>query len=147
MGESGAEKTDAESSTTDSAEVRYSMTPAEREELLALLAADDAFELVLPSGVTIGHRSLARYYRQNLGNREQSNAQSRKLHINAGMARSAITYRPNGAQRSVLRADELAALELRARDVMHLRRELQNRVTKIGIQANKLQRHFRKQIL
>ena len=27
---------------------------------------DDCFELVLPSGAKIGHRSLARYYRQSL---------------------------------------------------------------------------------
>ena len=27
---------------------------------------DDSYQLVLPSGVKVGHRSLARYYRQSL---------------------------------------------------------------------------------
>lgn len=37
------------------------------EEECELPPLDDSnFQLVLPSGVTIGHRSLQRYYRQNL---------------------------------------------------------------------------------
>jgi len=42
---------------------------------------DETFELVLPSGATIGHRSLFRYYKQSFGHRNLEQKQRSNLTI------------------------------------------------------------------
>jgi len=44
-------------------------------------AFDDTYELVLPSGTRIGHRSLFRYYKQSFGHRNLEAKERNKLTI------------------------------------------------------------------
>ncbi|KAL5007591.1 hypothetical protein ScPMuIL_016397 [Solemya velum] len=49
-------------------------TPMEEDQAVSPQMLDtDGFELVLPSGATVGHRSLMRYYRQNIAPNRREN--------------------------------------------------------------------------
>ncbi|KAL1506594.1 hypothetical protein ABEB36_005925 [Hypothenemus hampei] len=96
------------------------------------------YKLVLPSGVTIGHRSLMRYYKQSLNpNRTVSIVKKgdRKLHS------VLASYRALGWSAS----DQDAAAR-RARDIHYLKRMHSKYMTKLGVKNNKLQKHFRAQV-
>lgn len=98
----------------------------------------DEYQLVLPSGVTIGHRSLLRYYKQRL-NPERAiviKKQDRKMH------KVLAEYRSIGWTST---QQEMAARN--ARDVHAMKRYQAKLVMRLGVKANKLQKHFRQQIL
>lgn len=93
-------------------------------------------ELVLPSGATVGHRSLKVYYKQNLPEKEEQKSVSRKTQsVNGRQLMS--QYQELGYRRAT--ALTLAA---KARDLQFI----QKRMMRLGIRNNKLQRHFRSQI-
>ncbi|KAJ6635941.1 Zinc finger protein [Pseudolycoriella hygida] len=93
----------------------------------------DEYQLVLPSGAVIGHRSLLRYYKQRLNPSRAVVSKSNK-HLHKLLAE----YRSIGWSS----ADQSAAAK-RAKDIHHMKRQYQKWNMKLGVKANKLQRHFR----
>lgn len=93
---------------------------------------------MLPSGAVIGHRSLLRYYKQRLNpdRRVVVKKSDRKNHHLLN------TYRSLGwtstAQRAAAR---------KARDIHVLKRAEAKWMMKLGCKANKLQKHFRQQVV
>lgn len=111
------------------------------EELEAppTLDADD-FQMVLPSGAVIGHRSLLRYYKQRL-NPNRTNAvvvsskkSTQRLH------KVLAEYRSLGWT-----STQQEAVARNARDMHVMKRQQAKLLQKVGVKANKLQRHFRAQ--
>lgn len=96
---------------------------------------DEGFQMVLPSGSVIGHRALMKYYRQNLPP-ERPKTNRRLLH-------SVMThYRSLGWTRLTGQA----ALQ-KARDISLYYMRRSKRQMQQGVKNNKLQRHFRPQVL
>lgn len=97
---------------------------------------DNDFQLVLPSGNVIGHRSLLRYYKQNLNpNRALAISKSKKL-------RKVLSqYKALGwteTQREVVMK--------KVRDIRYMQRIQAKYSTQLQFKANKLQKHFRPQV-
>ncbi|XP_076439670.1 cytoplasmic 60S subunit biogenesis factor ZNF622-like isoform X2 [Babylonia areolata] len=92
------------------------------------------FELVLPSGSTIGHRSLACYYKQNHGGRQQV------VKAKTPLSKVLANYKALGWTGATG-----AAVKQRARDVHYLQRMKQRFSMKVGTKANKMQFHYREQ--
>nr|KAG5708371.1 hypothetical protein BaRGS_034402 [Batillaria attramentaria] len=105
-------------------------TAAEGEVMEPQQLVSSGFELVLPSGSSIGHRSLARYYRQNLAakRRETRNVLSKVLAGYRALGWTGTT----GPQ-----------MEQRAKDMQFLQRLKTKHHMQLGVKANKLQKHFR----
>lgn len=97
----------------------------------------DDFQLVLPSGVTVGHRNLMRYYKQNISQNSQAlvKKSDRKLHRVLGMYR-ALGWAPR----------EQAAAAKKARDIHFMKRVQAKWEMKMSIKNNKFQKHFRQQV-
>ncbi|XP_043283665.1 zinc finger protein 622 [Venturia canescens] len=97
---------------------------------------DNDYQLVLPSGNVIGHRSLMRYYKQSLDpNRPLAVAKSEKLR------KVLCQYRALGWSTT-----EKAAVEKKARDISYMQRVQAKYSTKLQFKANKFQHHFRPQV-
>lgn len=93
-------------------------------------------ELILPSGATVGHRSLKLYYKQNLPEKERPKpVSSNSRTVNGRQLMS--QYQSLG-----YRSTTSLALAAKARDQQFI----QKRMMKLGLKNNKLQRHFRSQI-
>ena len=93
-------------------------------------------ELVLPSGATVGHRSLRKYYKQNLPEKDAPKPVSSKTRtVNGRQLMS--QYQSMGYRNS-----SGAVLAAKARDQQFI----QKRLVKLGIKNNRLQRFFRSQI-
>ncbi|XP_076752094.1 cytoplasmic 60S subunit biogenesis factor ZNF622 [Xylocopa sonorina] len=97
---------------------------------------DSDYQLVLPSGNIIGHRSLLRYYKQNLNtNRALAVSKSDKL-------RKVLSqYRALGWTET----QKEAAIK-KARDIKYMQRIQAKYSTQLQFKANKLQKHFRPQV-
>lgn len=97
----------------------------------------DEYQLVLPSGIVIGHRSLLRYYKQHLRtNNTPVNKQSgNKMH------KVLSHYRNLGW--NVSKQEEIAK---KARDIHVMKRTQAKLYAKLGCKANKLQKHYRPQV-
>lgn len=109
------------------------------EELPAEDALDgDEFQLVLPSGAVIGHRSLMRYYKQRLNPARGAVVPSKS---NRRLHRVLAEYRSLGWTQT-----QQAAVAQKARDIHHMKRTYQRMNMRLGVKANKLQRHFRQQV-
>lgn len=98
----------------------------------------DEYQLVLPSGITIGHRSLMRYYNQRINpNRAVVVKKSdRKMH------KVLSEYRSIGWTST---HQEMAARN--ARDIHAMKRQMAKLQQKVGVKANKLQKHYRAQVM
>lgn len=106
------------------------------EEVDVSVLESDGWQLVLPSGAVAGHRSLARYYRQNL----PAVAASRP----GDSARRVLSqYRALGWTGATSRE----AAQQKARDIRFIQSVRAKRHMKLGCKANKLQKHFRQQVL
>ncbi|KAH8269662.1 hypothetical protein KR026_000739 [Drosophila bipectinata] len=108
------------------------------EEVVPELLDGDEYQLVLPSGAVIGHRSLLRYYKQRL--RPESavvlKKSDRKLH------KVLSEYRALGWTQT-----QQQAAARKAKDI-HLMKRVQSKwQMKLGCKANKLQKHYRAQVL
>lgn len=97
------------------------------------LLEDTDFELVLPSGATIGHRSLAVYYKQNLKPVSSDTQQKVRKVLQH--------YRALG----YLGTTGAAAVK-KARDISYVKRIKDRYNLKLGLKQNKFQPHFRNQI-
>lgn len=97
---------------------------------------DGDYQLVLPSGSVIGHRSLMRYYRQSLDpNRALALPRSEKLR------KVLCHYRALGWTGS-----EKEQIVKKARDIKYMQRIQTKYSTKLQFKANKFQTHFRAQV-
>lgn len=92
---------------------------------------DDCFELVLPSGAKVGHRSLARYYKQSLN-----------------PERAVVLRRSSGPvmdhyKRFGWTGLTSSEVKKKAKDLQFMKRLQQKQWMKLGTKANKLQHHWR----
>lgn len=104
------------------------------EEVEIPVLEDNDYQLVLPSGSVIGHRSLMRYYKQNLDPKKGMLVQHK---INNVLS----TYKAHGYTPL---QKEIA--QRKARDIYYMRKAQQKYSTQLGCKANKLQKHFRPQV-
>ncbi|XP_023210327.1 zinc finger protein 622-like [Centruroides sculpturatus] len=111
--------------------------PRDDPEAGPALLDDGGWELVLPSGTTVGHRSLARYYRQNLRPHDRQREEKSKRLMRATASR----YRALGWTSS---ADGRAVSGIRTAG--YATRVRSRWTLKLGLQNNKLQHHFRPQV-
>lgn len=98
---------------------------------------DSDYQLVLPSGNVIGHRSLMKYYKQNLNpNRVAAVSKSNKLR-NVLLQYRALGW--TGVQKE--------AIARKARDIKYMQKVQAKYSIKLQVKANKLQHHFRRQVM
>ncbi|EEC19589.1 ribosome biogenesis protein, putative [Ixodes scapularis] len=106
------------------------------EEVDVPVLEGDGWQLVLPSGAVVGHRSLARYYRQNL----PAEAASR----NRESAKKLLShYRALGWTGCTSREDA----SRKAKDIRYMRALQAKQAVQLSVKANKFQKHFRQQVL
>ncbi|KAH6925901.1 hypothetical protein HPB50_011816 [Hyalomma asiaticum] len=106
------------------------------EEVDVNVLDGDGWQLVLPSGAVAGHRSLARYYRQNLPAVSASRS--------GDSARRVLNqYRALGWTGATSRD----VAQQKARDIRFIQRVRAKKHMKLGCKANKLQKHFRPQVV
>ncbi|KAL3202428.1 hypothetical protein MRX96_042499 [Rhipicephalus microplus] len=106
------------------------------EEVDVNVLDGDGWQLVLPSGAVAGHRALARYYRQNLpavAASRSGDSASRVLSHYRALGWTGATSR-DVAQR-------------KARDIRFIQSVRAKKHMKLGVKANKLQTHFRQQVM
>jgi len=109
----------------------------DEEVELNQIGVSEVYQLVLPSGATIGHRSLKRYYRQSLDpNRSAVAVRSNGSMFHKIMSHyRALGYHGSTSQDAVVKH----------RDIKFMRRMQNKNYMKVGIKANKFQFHFRNQ--
>jgi len=107
------------------------------EEVQPEVLDGDEYQLVLPSGAVIGHRSLLRYYKQRL-NPSRALVPSKS---NKRLHKVLAEYRSLGWS-----ATQQMAAAKKAKDIHHMKRQYQKWNMQLGVKANKLQRHFRQQV-
>lgn len=97
----------------------------------------DEYQLVLPSGNVIGHRSLMRYYKQRINpNRAVVVKKSdKKLH------HVLAQYRALGWT-----ATQQESIARKVRDIHLMKRTQAKLYMQIGYKANKFQKHYREQV-
>ena len=105
------------------------------EEVNPQVIADDGFELVLPSGATIGHRSLMRYYKQNLPHRDSSQTKSVLPKMLAQY--KALGWTGCTGEQSLRRVKDLGYMQ-RLKNKHYMR---------LATKANKFQPHLRPQVV
>ena len=103
---------------------------------------DNEYELVLPSGARIGHRALKVYYNQRLDVVDEQESEKRGRSFES----TAVVLRREQEQQALARMTGPMLREAKKVGARsgQVQRELQAR---LGVKANKLQRHFRAQIL
>lgn len=94
------------------------------------------YQLVLPSGNIIGHRSLFRYYKQSL-NPNSAVAVSKSTKLRKILSQ----YRALGWSET-----QKEAVVKKARDIKYMERVQAKYSTQLQFKANKLQKHFRPQV-
>ncbi|KAK7110066.1 cytoplasmic 60S subunit biogenesis factor ZNF622-like [Littorina saxatilis] len=104
----------------------------EAESIDPEMLVSSGFELVLPSGWSIGHRSLASYYKQNHGRRQVAKR--------TALSKVLAGYRALGWSGTTD-----AAVKQRAKDVHYLQRMKNKFRMKVETRANKMQFHYRDQ--
>lgn len=106
------------------------------EDIISDPQDEENYQLVLPSGAVVGHRSLMRYYRQKL-------RPDRQLVVRnpSSVSRVMAQYKALGWTGTT---GQLA--QKRAKDLQHFRRLNNKRHMLLGVKANKLQKHFRDQV-
>lgn len=100
------------------------------------LAENEDFELVLPSGATIGHRSLMRYYRQSLPPQRQIQLyRGGQTKLSAVLAQYKAIGWNGHSELSKQRRQDLAYIQ-----------KQKARYMKQGVKNNKFQKYFRPQV-
>jgi len=94
---------------------------------------DGGYQLVLPSGATIGHRSLMRYYRQGVPSDRSVVVRNNKMNSVLGH------YRSYGWVSATSAADA----KKKAADIKFMRKAQQKAWMRLGTRANKLQKYWR----
>ncbi|KAL7634114.1 UNVERIFIED_CONTAM: hypothetical protein RMT77_015442 [Armadillidium vulgare] len=102
--------------------------------------SDNGYELVLPSGTVIGHRSLLRYYKQRLN-------PNRSLVLHKGQQSISMHKKMMEHYKSLgLKGSSMAEIVSKARDINYMKRIQSKQFMKLGVKGNKLQTHFRPQV-
>lgn len=99
----------------------------ENDEVELPVLEECDYQLVLPSGAVIGHRSLMRYYRQNLNPNSAVVPLQKKIH------RVIAQYRALGWKET----DKIAAAK-KAKDIKYMQQVQSKYRMKLGVKANKL---------
>lgn len=107
------------------------------EEMEAPILEGDEYNLRLPSGNIIGHRSLLRYYKQYFNPNRAVEVSKKSERVQ----RLLCHYRAIGYD--VKTTEEVAK---RARDIHAMKRQQARLYAKLGCKANKLQKHYRPQV-
>lgn len=97
----------------------------------------DEYQLVLPSGNVIGHRSLMRYYRQRINPNRAVVIKKSDKKLHHVMAQ----YRALG-----MVASQRESIARNARDIHAMKRTQAKLYMKVGVKANKFQKHYREQV-
>uniref|UniRef100_A0A182KCF9 C2H2-type domain-containing protein n=1 Tax=Anopheles christyi TaxID=43041 RepID=A0A182KCF9_9DIPT len=97
----------------------------------------DEFQLVLPSGNVIGHRSLLRYYKQRINPNRAVVVKKSTQRLHKVLAQ----YRSLGWT-----STQQEAAARNARDMHVMKRQQAKLMQKVGVKANKLQTHYRPQV-
>ncbi|CAG8450338.1 12657_t:CDS:2 [Acaulospora morrowiae] len=103
---------------------------------------EDDMELVLPSGARLGHRSLRRYYKQSLRPEEERDSIIINRLITQYGESFGYTRNPGGVF-----ATKGGRVKRNQTIAIQDKRRQQEFDSLVGVKANKLQRHFRAQIL
>ncbi|XP_058823881.1 cytoplasmic 60S subunit biogenesis factor ZNF622 [Topomyia yanbarensis] len=101
-----------------------------------ILDGDD-YQMVLPSGAVIGHRSLLRYYKQRLNPNRALVVKKSTQRLHKVLAE----YRALGWT-----STQQEAAARNARDMHVMKRQQAKLIQQVGVKANKLQKHFRVQV-
>ncbi|RNA28700.1 zinc finger protein 622-like [Brachionus plicatilis] len=126
------EETDDDYEIVDDSDLNMSQLSVVDDQIIN----NEGFELVLPSGSKIGHRSLFRYYKQSFGHRNLELKQ-----------RSNLTVRDKYKAISNNQSYSNAEIQKQRKDIAYLKRWSSRMYAKVGCDANKLQKHFRRQDL
>ncbi|XP_050070170.1 cytoplasmic 60S subunit biogenesis factor ZNF622 [Anopheles maculipalpis] len=97
----------------------------------------DEYQLVLPSGNVIGHRSLLRYYKQRINPNRAVVVKKSTQRLHKVLAQ----YRSLGWT-----STQQEAAARNARDMHVMKRQHAKLMQQVGVKANKLQHHFRQQV-
>ncbi|KAF9938341.1 hypothetical protein BGZ65_013034 [Modicella reniformis] len=115
---------------------------------------EDEMELVLPSGARLGHRSLSRYYKQNIKPEETRDSVliNRLLthysdHMGYDLELSRSKARADRGQALVARNEGEARWAYKQTSTFRDFRRIEEHKSRIGEKQNRLQKHFRAQIL
>ncbi len=120
------------------------------------LLDDETYELELPSGAKIGHRSLFRYYKQSFGHRNLELKKSNNLTVRDKYLAIANNGLYNGklltyffSNRNIIYEFCFKAVETKKvrKDLAYFQRWNAKMHAKLGWESNKLQKHFRRQDL
>lgn len=95
------------------------------------------YQLVLPSGSTIGHRSLMCYYKQRINPNSNAQPISRTKKLNKILT----CYRNLGWV-----ATKSEDVSRKARDLQYMKKVHDKQYLAMGVKGNKLQKHFRPQV-
>ncbi|KAF9185237.1 hypothetical protein BGZ51_002761 [Haplosporangium sp. Z 767] len=116
--------------------------------------AEDEMELILPSGARLGHRSLNKYFRQNVKPEESRDSVliNRLLthytdHMGYDLALSKTKARSERGQALVARNEGEARWAHRQTSTFKDFRRIEEHKARVGQKQNKLQKHYRVQIL
>ncbi|KAJ1980867.1 pre-60S factor rei1 [Dimargaris cristalligena] len=114
-----------------------------------LTLTTDESELILPSGARIGHRDYLRYYRQRLQPSDTDNPAliSRMLTEHADGDRPMTKAERKKMEKALILQQPKGRWALKNNHSYLETRTKHHFDTRVGIKANKLQRHFRAQIL
>ncbi|CRK98431.1 CLUMA_CG011789, isoform A [Clunio marinus] len=107
------------------------------EEVQAPVLEGDEYQLVLPSGNVIGHRSLMRYYKQRINPNRAVVLKKSDKRLHHVLAQ----YRALGW--TVTQQEQVSR---KARDIHMMKRVQAKLYMQVGYKANKLQQHFRAQM-
>ena len=120
--------------SSENVNIDIELTPADT----SLYVDPDTLELVLPSGARAGHRALKKYYSQSVVERPEQPKRSHAMIL--GLANH---YRALDMQNGTLAVAVRKRLEAKKIENRH---RLNFKMT-VGVKANKLQTHFRKQVM
>lgn len=135
-GEALAEYTEFYDYSSSYPEVENNDNP-DAEVELPIVLDDNDYQLTLPSGNVIGHRALMRYYKQKLNpNKAVVVSKNEKLH------KVLLKYKALGWTNS-----QKEVIERKARDIKYMQKVQTKYSVKLQIKANKLQHHFRNQVM
>ncbi|KAI8866106.1 hypothetical protein GQ42DRAFT_151165 [Ramicandelaber brevisporus] len=115
-----------------------------------LMLDDDGSTLILPNGKKIGHRSLQRYYKQRfeeINSDDEDDFVVAPRHRRRYEAMKSLEAAARERGMDVVGDDDASSERARDTGMYNEQRKQQNYQTRIGIKANKLQRHFRDQLL
>ncbi|XP_065562992.1 cytoplasmic 60S subunit biogenesis factor ZNF622-like [Artemia franciscana] len=108
------------------------------EEITDDVLIGDGYEMTLPSGAVIGHRSLFRYYRQKLNPNPRPAPQRKSLPYDISQMK-ALGWTNEQTSKEVI--------QRKIRDLNFFKRVVSTKHVQLGVKANKLQKHFRHQVL